>query len=387
MRIAIDASNIQVGGGVTHLVELLRAADPQAHGIERIIVWARNATLERIEDRPWLDKRTDPALERGILKRTIWQRFHLGRLAAEAGADLMFVPGGSIVSQSKPAVTMSRNMLPFEWRELVRFGISGTALKMLILRLTQSISFKTADGTIFLTRYAHDAVLKITGPLAGAVATIPHGIDDRFRRAPRPQRTIKQASTDHPLRIIYVSIVDVYKHQWIVADAVARLYREGLPVRLDLYGPARDSVLPRLKDTMARVDPNGAFISYHGSVDYKTVDARYAESDICVFASSCENMPNILVEGMAAALPIACSNRGPMPEILGDAGLYFDPESPASIADTLRRYVVNADLRSEKAAAARMAAERFSWTRCTKETLDFLVGIIRRDRPAVTSNP
>ena len=50
-----------------------------------------------------------------------------------------------------------------------------------------------------------------------------------------------------------------------------------------------------------------------------------------VFASSCENMPNTLVEAMASGLPIACSDRGPMPEILRDGGTYFDPENEVTI--------------------------------------------------------
>lgn len=39
MILGIDASNIRAGGGVTHLVELLRAANPSVHGFEKVIVW------------------------------------------------------------------------------------------------------------------------------------------------------------------------------------------------------------------------------------------------------------------------------------------------------------------------------------------------------------
>jgi glycosyltransferase involved in cell wall biosynthesis len=373
MRIAIDASNIRGGGGVTHLVEFLRAADPSAHGVSGFIVWACAATLRCIEDRPWIEKRTDPVLEQDYIRRAIWQRTELGRLAAEAGADLMFVPGGSIISTSRPAVTMCRNMLPFEFREMKRFGFSMMTLKLWLLRLTQSASFRKADGTIFLTRYAHDAVVAITGPLKGRNCIIPHGINDRFRRAPRPQRTLAQATADDPLRIIYVSIVDVYKHQWSVAEAVARLRSEGLPVRLDLYGPPTSVAMPWLTETLKRIDPEETFIRYWGAVDYNELDMRYASADICVYASSCENLPNILMECMAAALPIAASDRGPMPEILGDAGLYFDPERPESIAEALRKFVLSAELRAEKAIAAGEAARTFSWSRCANDTLAFLV--------------
>ena len=53
---------------------------------------------------------------------------------------------------------------------------------------------------------------------------------------------------------------------------------------------------------------------------------KYLDADLGLFASSCENMPNILLETMGAGLPIACSNRQPMPEILKNGGEYFDPE-------------------------------------------------------------
>ena len=87
---------------------------------------------------------------------------------------------------------------------------------------------------------------------------------------------------------------------------------------------------------MMNLDPDGDFITYKGTVPHEQLNAHYAAANLCVFASSCENMPNILLEGMASGLPIACSNRGPMSEILGDAGLYFDPEVVDSIAEAIR---------------------------------------------------
>ena len=50
-----------------------------------------------------------------------------------------------------------------------------------------------------------------------------------------------------------------------------------------------------------------------------------------IFASSCESSSCVLIENMASGLPIACSNRGPMPEVLKDGGVYFDPEKPIDI--------------------------------------------------------
>jgi glycosyltransferase involved in cell wall biosynthesis len=378
MLLAIDASNIRVGGGVTHLAELLRAAEPARHGIDRIVIWACAATLARIEDRPWLEKRSDPAIEANLLKRIFWQRRELDKILKAMGVDLLLVPGGSIITDFRPVVTMSRNMLPFEWSELRRFGFSTMALKLILLRRNQSISFKKADGTIFLTRYAYDAVTGVTGPLKGKTSIVPHGIDARFRLSPRPQRMLSEFTSSDPLRVVYVSTVDAFKHQWVVVEAIGRLHDEGLPIRLDLFGSARASILPRLTEAMKRIDAQGQFVHYWGEVDYRKIDKCYAAADLCVFASSCENMPNILIESMAAGLPIACSDRGPMPEVLGEAGVYFDPENPASIATAVRALAEAPALRAEKAAAASTAALQFSWSRCARETFDFLAEVARQ---------
>jgi glycosyltransferase involved in cell wall biosynthesis len=375
MLLAIDASNIRAGGGVTHLVELLRVAEPARHGIDRIFVWACAATLARIEDRPWLEKRSDPELEAHLLRRILWQRWKLDKLVRAMGVDLLLVPGGSIITRFRPVVTMSRNMLPFEWREMRRFGFSAMTVKLILLRWLQGFSFRQADGTIFLTRYAYDAVTRVTGPLKGKSSIVPHGVDARFRLKPRRQRLLSEFSPSEPLRVVYVSTVDAFKHQWSVVEAIGRLHAEGLPIRLDLYGSARASVLPRLTRALDQVDPRRQFIHYWGEVDYKEIHTCYAAADLCVFASSCENMPNILIESMAAGLPIACSDRGPMPEMLGDAGIYFDPENSASIADAVRKFAVDPALRTEKAAASSAAALQFSWSRCARETFDFLTTI------------
>lgn len=371
MRLGIDASNIRSGGGVTHLLELLQTAAPLAHGFERVYLWGTAHLLEQIEDRTWLYKVNDPLLERGLLYRMFWQYFRLKKLAQQIGCDVLFVPGGSDASGFKPMVTMSQNLLPFEWREMRRYGWSFYTLKFLLLRWAQSRSFRKADAVIFLTKYARDTVLKVTGSLRGKSAIIPHGVNRRFSIPPRHQRPYANYSDGSPCRVLYVSIISPYKHQWQVAKAIAQLRSAGVPVVLELVGPPAEG-MGRLKDTLSRIDPECAFITYRGAAPYEKLDEFYASADIGVFASSCENMPNILLEGMAAGLPMACSRMGPMPEALGDAGIYFDPEDSNDIARALRGLIVSRDLRAQLAQAAFDRAQQYSWEKCADVTLDFL---------------
>ena len=75
---------------------------------------------------------------------------------------------------------------------------------------------------------------------------------------------------------------------------------------------------------------------------------------------------------MAAGLPIACSNRGPMPEILKDGGVYFDPEVPMDISRALKKMIISTKLRKEKANVSYKIAKNFSWERCASDTFEFL---------------
>jgi glycosyltransferase involved in cell wall biosynthesis len=376
--VGIDASNLRAGGGVTHLVELLRACDPQASGFAQVIVWGGHSTLSQLEARSWLELRPLSVLDRGLIHRLLWQRFALSRLARAAGCAVLFVPGGSYSGGFRPIVTMSRNLLPFEWRELRRFGWSLMTLKLCLLRFSQTRTLRRADGVIFLTDYARRVLMPILQRTRGETVTIPHGSSDRFSCAPRAQAPVDRYSPEQPLRLLYVSIIDVYKHQWHVIEAVAQLRAQGLPVVIELVGPAYAPALRRLESAIERWDPRGEFITYSGAVSHTLLHEKYSSSDVCVFASSCENMPNILLEGMASGLPIACSRRGPMPEVLGDAGVYFDPESPPDIARALRELIDSPSLRAELARRSFDRVQMFSWSRCASETFGFLARIAGR---------
>jgi glycosyltransferase involved in cell wall biosynthesis len=370
--IGIDASNIRSGGGVTHLIELLRAAKPSTHGFSKVIVWGGQNTLSRIEERPWLVKSHQPLLDKALPYRVFWQTILLSKLAHKADCSVVFLSGSSYAGSFRPFVTISQNLLPFEWRELRRYGLSVSTLRLILLRWIQSCTFRRADGLIFLTRYAQNSVMQVIKTTLGKTAIIPHGINDRFASPPREQLPINQYSVDRPFRILYVSIIDVYKHQWHVAEAVVQLRKSGLPVALELVGPAYPSALKRLRQTLDKIDPVGEVVRYSGEVPYAALHACYEQADLGLFASSCETFGMILTEAMSSGLPIACSSCSAMPELLGDAGVYFDPENPDDIAHALRTLINSADLRTRLAEASFERVKVFSWQRCADETFGFL---------------
>ncbi len=373
--IGIDASNLRGGGGVTHLMELVRAAQPAEHGVFHVVVWGGKPTLKALEAQPWLSKRNPSALDKGLIHRTLWQRYRLSQAARDEGCDVLFIPGGSYAGDFLPMVTMSQNLLPFEINEFMRYGWSLITLQIMLLRLIQTRSFQKADGVIFLTEYAREVVLRVTGRLRGQTCIVPHGINPRFNKEPKLQRDITEYDHAHPYRVLYVSVINQYKHQWHVVEAVAALRQKGWPVVLDLVGPAYPPALKRLNEVIDCFDINRVWVHYYGAIPFSDLPLKYAQADLGLFASSCENMPNILLETMASGLPIACSNRGPMPEVLGAAGVYFDPESVNDIARALIELIKSPKLRTDLAQASYERAQQYSWHLCAKATFKFLATV------------
>ena len=103
-----------------------------------------------------------------------------------------------------------------------------------------------------------------------------------------------------------------------------------------------------------------------------------ALADLFVFASSCETFGITLLEGMAAGLPIACSNRSSLPETLRDGGVYFDPEDEESIAMAIEQIIQSPALRSAIAQRAKTLSQEYSWKRCADETFSFIAEVFLR---------
>lgn len=375
LTVGVDASRNRSGGAKAHLNGIFSEGDPREYGIDVVHVWAYRGLMEALPERTWLVKHAPPALEGSLLRQIFWQRFHLPREFRATQCDILLNTDAATVSTVSPTVTMSRDMLSYEPGEMERFGISRARLRLILLKYIQNLSLRRADGVIFLTRYAGKLIQDACGPLAN-VAYIPHGIGDSFRSIPR--RHSGPGFSGRTVECLYVSNAALYKHQWNVVKAIEQLRARGVDIALTLVGGGKGRAQEMLERQIAESDPEGAFVVQKGYVPQAELPAWLSEADIFVFASSCENMPNTLLEAMAAGLPIACAARGPMPEVLKDAGSYFDPEDPESIATAIMELVTDHGQREEAARSARGFASQYSWENCANETWKFLADTYRR---------
>lgn len=377
--LGVDAANIRLGGGRTYLIELLAHLDSNTTAFTKIIIWGSQETLDCMPDHPLVSKVHCPNLEGSLLTRTLWQIFKLPALARKANCNMLFVPGGVFMCSFKPIVTVSLNLLPFSPKEIAKYGLSWQTVKFWLLRWLQGRSFKNSSGLIFLADYPRSVVNAKVSPLPLSQVVIPLGVSKVFERDAREQHTISEYSESNPYKIVYVSSLHPYKNHKILISAVAKVRESTLwPIRLDLVGPGSQEQMAELKLFAQSFKDVKTWLHWSGNLPYEQLSDLYAHADLGVFSSSCENMPNILTEMMASGLPIVSSSTRPMPDILKEGGIYYDPMSESETAAAITKAISNPKLRKKMAQIGKELSAQYTWGDASLKTIQFLEKLAHR---------
>ena len=83
-----------------------------------------------------------------------------------------------------------------------------------------------------------------------------------------------------------------------------------------------------------------------------------------------------VLEAFSRSLPVACSFTGALPEVAGEAGVYFDPLNVDDIKDKIEKLWKDKALREKLKKQGKQRLKEFSWEKCGKETLEVITGVI-----------
>lgn len=371
--IGIDASRNKSGGAIDHIKGIINSYNSKDHNIAQIHIWSYKDLLNQLPDADWLCKHNNIYIESGIIKNLYWQKFLLKKELILNKCDILFSSDASSLCRFQPFVTLSQDALSFEPGTLRKFLFSKSIFRMFAIYLLQIFTMKSSKGTIFLTKYAKNLVIKKTGHLKNTII-IPHGINDIFKCIRQtPCLEIKQSCS-----VIYISNYSMYKNQWNVVKAIDMLHISNPNVDLTLVGGGGGKA-KKLTDSAIKSSKYPSKFLDLGRVSHDELPDLIAQHDIFLFASSCETISITLLEGMASFKPILCSNKGPLPEVLGSGGLYFDPECAISIKDALTKLLANSsDENYLLASKAFNQSKHFTWENCSKKTWAFIERTVER---------
>ena len=252
-----------------------------------------------------------------------------------------------------------QNILPFLHKDIKNF----------LLKFFYSITCKSSDGAIFLSKYCKKLISKkIKVPANNSI--IYHGVDKIYLKKPK----FKKISKKKKINLIYVSSISFDKNQINLLDAMSILSKKKYLFNLFLIGPLDKKINNKFYSKIKEIDNSNQIIHIHNA-SKKIINYYLNKSDISVYPSRNETFGISLLESMANSKIICCSKRSTMPEILKNGGIYFNPESPLSIATSIEKIIKNNQLGHSLAQKSYNIAKKFSWKKSSNETFKFLYAI------------
>jgi glycosyltransferase involved in cell wall biosynthesis len=167
--------------------------------------------------------------------------------------------------------------------------------------------------------------------------------------------------------LLYVGFRANYKNFARLLDAYAASSRLVRDFDLVAFGGPQFDDNERARIESLKLRP-GAVLRQSGS-DADLARA-YGGAHALVYPSEYEGFGIPPLEAMGAGCLVICSNVGSIPEVVGDAGEYFDPLDPDSIQAAIERVVYDDERRAQLIERGHRRSVAFSWERCASETLD-----------------
>jgi len=126
----------------------------------------------------------------------------------------------------------------------------------------------------------------------------------------------------------------------------------------------------------------GTATHFVGYLAGEELASAYASGDAFLFPSSTETLGLVLLEAMAAGCPVVGANRGGIPDIVSDGenGCLYDPDTPESLSNAVRRLLGNAQTHSQLRTAARREAERWGWAGATQQLRGYYNRVLGQGR-------
>jgi len=374
MKIVINALSARRGGGQTYLTNLLQ--NMNGFNGDKIFVLAPNSL--QIPSHPKIERiRVNWPTENPLL-RTIWESFLLPRLLIKKHADILFCPGGMIntpVFGDYKTVTMFRNMIPFDMVQKAKYPYGLMRIRNCILEHIMLKSMLKADLVIFISEFARQLINNRTGFKLKNVVTIPHGINNIFKisEEKKPNRPKWLPEEEY---LLYVSIFDMYKNQLEVVKAYHLFKKRRKTIeKLVLAGHNKSAYGKKVLHEIYRLGLQNDIIS-PGEVNYTELPGAYYYAKLNIFASECENCPNILLEALGAGRPLLVSDKQPMPEFGGDAAVYFDASSSADLADKISLIIDN-DIEIKKMSLkAIKRSHQYDWHNTASKTWGVIENVL-----------
>jgi glycosyltransferase involved in cell wall biosynthesis len=347
-NVSIDA-RLLVGGIGTYTRHILEGLSKHGNGFE---VHAITREQDRAEVKRWCPRVT--VVNTPIY--TVREQWEIPRAAK--GCDLLHVPHfNAPLLQRTPLVITIHDLIHItdpDYR--TRFKAWACARPVL------SLAARKADHIITDSEYSKTQISERLGVPPSKMSVIPCGVNGEFLPMEREEalQAISAALKIREPYMLYVGSMKRYKNVSTLLKAFAILRRRrDIPQRLLIVGDSAQGKRELVEEcAQLGITERTDFVPYVGQ---ELLPKVYGAADVLVMPSKIEGFGLPVLEAMACGTPVVSSRAASLPEVGGEAVLYFDPHSSEDLAGTIERVLSSVELRENLRTKGLERAARFTW--------------------------
>lgn len=356
LRILYDfeAFTDQSHGGISRYVIELASHLANTDGCEVILCagWHRNEHLRKLSD-PWIRGRFLPAIRRtGELRRRMNALF-TKRAILDFQPDLVHRSyhryAADYVGPHKTVVTI-HDLTYFHYPESFP---GGEIVRRRLRKVARNSDHALCDSE----NTRKDAIRLL--PISPERTSVVHlGVN-------LPAGIISDTSRLQESYLLYVGQRSGYKNFGLVLEALSRLNNLG-KIPLIAFGGGNFSSAEQAKITRLGLQDRVK----HQTGDDTALAGLYRHATALVYPSLYEGFGLPLLEAMAHGCPVICSDRSSLPEVAGDAALFFCPEDADALRAAISKVISDSEIRYRLIKLGLERAREFSWESCAAKTLN-----------------
>jgi glycosyltransferase involved in cell wall biosynthesis len=352
------------GGTETYARELIPALVAAAPSSQITAFINREAARSRAPA-PWRDLIPSVTVPVSAQSRLQWVRGEqqlLPRLAVRAGVDLVHSLANTAPAWGQFRRVVTIHDLHFKLAPEAHLGLAGLGMRVLV-----PLAARQSNRVIVDAMSTRDELKQHLGIEADKVDAIPLGFGNTQSVEPL-QASILRERLGLGQRKIVLSVSAKRPHKNLVRliTAVGLIPVERRPVVvIPGYPTPHEEELRHHAAELGVTDD----VRLLGWIEPETLEGLYSAASCLVCASLHEGFGLPVLEAMARGLPVACSGRGALAEVGGDAVVRFDPASPEQIAAAIERLLGDPEEAQRLRAAGLERAGSFTWRATAVGTL------------------
>jgi glycosyltransferase involved in cell wall biosynthesis len=353
MKIAIDISQAIYGTGVSVYTKNLAASLIKLYPQDEYILFG--GSLRRTQELALLAKKLKGTPKiypfPPTLMDLVWNSLHVLPVEKLVGqVDLVHTSDWTEPPSKLPKVTTVHDLIPFKFPQTTTESIRNTHKKRLAWVMRESkkiiaVSQSTKEDLISILKIPEESIV-----------VIPEGVEERY--CPQSidiQEIIKKRYQINEDYIFSLSTLEPRKNQTKLIKAFKLVKKDFPNLQLIIGGRTGWGEIPE------RVEG----VSLPGYIPDADLPGLYSGCLAFVLPSIYEGFGLSPLQAMSCGAAVAVSNVSSLPEVVGEAGVLFDPESVESIATGIIEAIGNRSNLKEKSLAQ---ASKFTWEKTAKET-------------------